>query len=137
MNAPSDIEEALGARLKADAAVAALVGVRVYAVVAPGDVAKPFVTFQEISALDAGQHLRGPSNLMRSRYQVDAWADRRGVAKSLGAAIRACLDGYRGDTAAADTTIVRSILFEDRRDLYEAPELLHRVSIDFLVWHSE
>lgn len=127
------VEGALIARLQGYAGLTALVGERVYEIVAPAGVRPPFVTLQEISALDVGQSLSGPSATTRSRYQVDAYSDRRDTAKAVGRQVRAALDGYTGDGASGDF-VIKSVLFEDRRDLYEAAELAHRVSTDFIVW---
>lgn len=131
------VEGALVARLQGYAGLAAFdPPVGVYEIVAPAGVRPPFVTLQEISANDVGQSLSGPSATTRSRYQVDAYADRRDVAKAIGRQVRAALDGYSGDGAAGDF-VIQSVLFEDRRDLYEAAELAHRVSTDFIVWAIE
>ena len=108
-------------------------GLTAYDTVAPVGARAPFVTLQEVSALDAGQSLGGPSTTTRARWQVDAYSDRRDVARTMGRQVRAALDGYAGNGAGGDF-VVRSVLFEDRRDLYEADELLHRVSTDFIVW---
>lgn len=128
------IGEALAARLAATSAVSALVGSRIFAVTAPAGTAHPFLTYQEISALDPAATLDGPSVWLRARYQVDAWADRQDQAEALGRAVRAALDGYSG---GAGDAIVKSCLFADRRWLHEQAEQLHRCSIDFIIWAQE
>lgn len=121
----------LEARLAATAPVAALVDVRIFPVTAPAGTAHPFLTYQEVSALDPAPTLDGPSIWSRSRYQIDAWADRQDQAEALGLAVRAALDGYTGGA------VIKDCRFADRRWLHEAAEGLHRCSVDFIIWAQE
>lgn len=69
-----EVETAIVERLKADSAVAALVGTRVYRLKLPQQPTLPAVRVQRISKVEHDGHLRGRANCFRSRVQVDAFA---------------------------------------------------------------
>lgn len=122
--------------LKTNAAAAALVSTRIYALTAPQSAAVPFLTYQRISG-ERTRSTRGPTGRARARVQVDAYETTYGKAKALAAAVRQALDGYAG--GAPGGVRVRSIALENEFDLYEtdAGPALYRVSLDFVVTHDE
>ena len=121
--------------LKNDAPVAALVGTRIFPSLAPQNAANPLIVYQRISA-DRITSLDGPSGLSWARVQVDCYAETYAGAKTLSAAIRVALEGYRGTVGGVR---VGGISLETDRDLYENdPEPgLFRVTHDFTVIHDE
>jgi hypothetical protein len=121
------IEETIFTRLSTHAGLVALVGVRIYPLVAPEGVTKPFVIYQKIStgtvhAMSADPSLESP------RFQVSAYGDTYASAKTVVAQI---LDALRDYTNA---TIQRSF-YENSSDFYEPETSLYHVPVDFVVWH--
>jgi hypothetical protein len=66
-------EVAVIAALKANAALAALVGTRISIFGGQQNVAFPYVTVQRISTAGTA-HLNGPATLEWPRLQIDAWS---------------------------------------------------------------
>lgn len=125
------VESDLYTALSIDASVGAIVGgtgdgARIYPMLRPQGAALPAVTYQLIDRprIDTAS-LRGNNAKVRSRVQVDCWAESYAVAKSLAAAVKNAV-------LAALTAL--SI---DERDLYEDDTGIYRVSSDFSIWHLE
>lgn len=121
--------------LKANSAVAALVGTRVYALKAPQPATAPYITYQRISG-ERTRDTRGPTGRARARIQVDCYATGYAGANALANAVRKSLDGYRGTVASVR---VWSIALESDLDFYEdgVDPPLYRVTMDFFVTHDE
>lgn len=128
-------ELALYTLLSEDAAVSALAGNRIYPLRAPDRVALPYLTYQRISGA-RWRSIDGPSGMAQPRIQVDVWADRYDVSKSVAGAVRNALDGWRGTVAGVR---VGGIALEGDQDLFEdeVDPPLYRVSLDFIVTHNE
>ena len=128
-----DMEGALLARLMADAAVAALVGTRVYWEDRPQEDALPAITLQVIPSKRV-QHMTGFQRLQLTRVQMDVWAEsyesKKAVAEAAIAAVtpRATVGGVRFD---------RAIIDRDGDLPARAGETsIRRRSIDLGIWHS-
>lgn len=117
------IESDLKAYLAADAAVAALVGSRIYPLKLPQAPALPAITYQKVSGPRVIS-LSGYSGLSHPRLQIDCWAATYDQVKALSAAVVAALDAYPG-----------AIMNDDGRDNYQPDVELPRVTIDFTIWH--
>ncbi len=129
------VEVALVTLLKNATGVALLAGTRIFPMIAPANVAPPFVTYQRISG--ARDHaLSGPTGFAQPRIQIDAFATTYLGAKALGAEIREALDGYRGTVGAVR---IGGISLASDQDMYEGEvdPPLYRVSMDFMVTHGE
>lgn len=129
------MEEAFIAHLLATAGVTALVGTRVYFSMAPQDAAAPRVVVHRISGLPV-YHTSGQSDLCDTRLQVDCWATTALSAIQIARAVKAtCLASFTQD-AIEFSSITQ--LSERTSFSGEGPTArLHRVSLDFRVWHSE
>jgi hypothetical protein len=131
------MREALRAHLLADAGLAALVGTRVSWPWRQRGDALPSVTLRRIDAV-RDYTMGGPSGLVRSRVQVDCWAATYDSATVVSRAAVAALSGMRETVSDID---FQGAFADDERDLTDegsgADEVLHRVSVDFLIWHSE
>lgn len=83
-------------------------------------------------------HMDGDAGLTESRVQVDCYATTYGGAKAVERAITPALSGYRG---VSGSTVFHGIFSEGARDLRDGgtdeAERLFRISIDFIVHHSE
>lgn len=140
------VGEAMRATLLADAEIAALVSVRVYALRLPqpktGTTNLPAVVLTRISEVRE-QHLRGVGNVTRSRYQVDSWAQTHDGATALGNLCRARLDGFEGTLTDASGSPpgqlhIQGIFFQNALDLFE-PDVhggICRHSADYFVFHE-
>lgn len=104
--------------LKNDAGVNALVSGRVYPLVAPQNVAKPYVTYQVVSGLKfqcmGGQIYQGDF-----RFQIDVWSTTYSNVKAISEAVKNCLIGFK------DSNNINII------DGYENETQLFRQIIDF------
>lgn len=131
------MEEDLRAALLGAPAVAGLVGTRVAWGELPQGAGLPGVVLQLVS--QPREHvLDGVVGLVRSRVQVDCWAESYAGAKALGRAVAARLDGFDG---AVGGTLFQGLFRDGARDGREpgAPGSAgyFRVSFDFLVNHQE
>lgn len=128
------MEEALRAYLLAATSVAALAAARVDWGLRPQGKVLPAVVLSAPDDRDDIVH-DGPSGLVMTRVQIDCWARTAGEAKRLARAIRALLNGKRLETGG------RKFVFrlDAARELPDSDTegTLHRVSLDFRVWHGE
>ena len=132
------IETGLRGALLADAAVAALVGTRIYPVVLPQAPQYPAISFQTISG-ESHYALGGHSGLASPRIQVDCWAESFDAVMALRSAVIACLGGYRGTVAGVT---IQGMFKVAEVDAFE-PELtqtgarIWRKTLDFNIWFEE
>lgn len=139
-----NVELAVAERLMADAAVAALVGSRVYVVKLPQRVTYPAVRVQLVDQPQR-YHLRGEDELTRARVQIDAYAseDAGGnpytSADNVADAIEASLSGKKfRNTGSPEEIEITGCFREDRRAMYDPDELrLVRILQDFMVWSRQ
>ncbi|MFC5524017.1 DUF3168 domain-containing protein [Polaromonas jejuensis] len=99
------------------------VGTRVYPP-APEQPARPYITFQRISA-NSENVLSGSSGLTNTRMQIDVYADTYVQAQTIAGQVDALMAGW----------VVPNVS-QPAQDLYEDPVKLHRVSLDYSIWHS-
>lgn len=133
----ADLEKSVRTRLLAHAGVAALVATqgtdRVWYSALPQDPTLPAVTVQEISAVP--ESLMGDdAGIALGRIQVDAWADNRADAKTLGEQVRDALQRHRGTHNSSALTFTSMNSAGVR---YEADGRVWRHRQDFEVWFTE
>lgn len=121
------MEEAMTALL------ASVAGGRRYWVRAPQGAVRPFVVLQRISGVP-DYHFQGPSGLVESRVQIDAYADTYSAVKATARAIKTLLSGHSGGD-------IQAVFIDGERDLPAADAgdvtNLFRTSLDILVHHGE
>ncbi len=140
------IEGAILARLKAVTAITDIVGsganARIYPEHLPQKPTLEAITFKLVSAPRI--HASGADpGIVRSRWQIDAWAKTYRAARDLG-------DAIRGDGAASafsrwsgtlDSTAVQDIFLENELPLTEPGggegDMLYRNSQDYMVHYKE
>lgn len=130
------MEEALRAFLLAQSGVSSVVSDRAYWNIRPQAGPLPALVLQVIDRSPA-YTMDGNAALAETRVQVDCYGATYAQAKTLARAVRVPLDGKRFTQD--------SIRFEafrlDERDLSEAgtteAERVHRISLDFQIWHQE
>ena len=126
--------------LKADPALTALVGARIYQQLLPQSPTYPNVVLQTVSQ-PLRYHLRGPLALLTTRVQVDCYAqeesglDAKGLVDEVAFAVDARLSGR---VFVQSTVHVRACLRANRIDTFESLELhAYRVLLEWLVWSIE
>lgn len=120
------------------AGVTAITSTRIYPLQAPQNVTRPYITYQRISTERDGS-LDGPNGLVSASVQVDCWATTNDAARALADAVRLAFDDYRGSAAS---TIIQGVFLKQDFDNWEqelagGESLLHRVTLEFNVWHEE
>jgi hypothetical protein len=105
-------EAVLRSALVGDTSVTAIIGSRIYPVLAPASAALPFVTWRR-SGIERGQTLSGPVGLPRVSVEYSIYGATYEQARSAADAMRVVLDGYGG---TADNTTVRQTSLEDESD---------------------
>ena len=131
----NDIRPGLREFLLADGAIfTAVGGVRIHGMNLPmGVMPGPSIVYTQIS--EGTDHTNdGPSGLVASRFQIDAWADTYDEATLLALQIKEHLDGYRGPMGS---TPVQGVFAEDARSNYDPNAALHRVSRDYFISYEE
>ena len=99
--------------LVADPAVAALVGTRVYPVIAPATADLPFVTFRR-SGIQREHTLSGPMGMPVVQMTVDMYATTYEGVRELADRVRLTLDGY--GTATAESVVVNNVSLDNEAD---------------------
>lgn len=129
----ADVEKAVYAILSANAGVTALISTRIYPTVIPQDVALPAVAYQRISTRPL--HTQGnPATIARIRVQTTALATTYAQAKSVAAAVKAALNGYRGTSG---NITVRAATLADEADGYASENNIYEARQDWFIWIKE
>lgn len=132
----ADIEQALYVKVTGTAAIAALIGLRLYPGRIPQESALPAILYFKATG-DRVHSLAGPSGLADPTFQFDIYASGSGgykVCKNVARELRLALDGYRGSVSGVN---IQGIILDSEQDMYEEEPELFRVSMDFRVWHQE
>ena len=130
------IEEALVTYLTGYAGLTALIGTRVHPLRLPETPTYGAVTYQRISAPRIQSHT-GSSALAFPRFQFDCYATTYLGAKRVAEQLRLALDGFKGTMGGATGVAVGSSLSQSDRDFYDPATRTWRVSIDFIIGHTE
>lgn len=120
------LEARLVALLLADAAVAALVGDRIYPSVLKHNCPLPAIRYVDVST-EPIVDLEGPTDTERTTIQVDCYSATKATARTLAKAV----------AAALRTSTTFSSLPTGRRSEYDSNALLYVVSADFDCWNQE
>ena len=140
------IEGAIWARLKAITAVTDIVGsganARIYAEHLPPTPVFPAITFKLVSAPRV--HASGADpGIVRSRWQLDAWATTYKAARDLAAAVRGngAANAFSRWSGTLDSTVVQDIFLENELAHTEpsvgADKRLYRITQDYMVHYKE
>lgn len=127
------VEEAVRTKLTGTAAVAALVGTRIYPLYLPTDTTLPAVAYERISTRRNYAH-GGQQSPTTARLQYDVIATTLAGAMAVGDAIRVALSGYTGTSAGVKiaSCLLTNELSQDEPDTGYA-----RVVQDYLVTFME
>lgn len=99
-------------------------GARVSPLTVADGTPRPYITYQRISAQPENV-LSGSTGLINTRVQMDIYADTYAQAQSVAAAVAALMAGWTLQNVSNAAS-----------DIYEAEVKLHRVLLDYSVWHS-
>lgn len=112
------IESDLVTHLKADTALTALVSTRIYPMVAPQNVVKPYIAYQVISD-NSNQCVGGTVYQSDVRFQLDCWSTKYSEVKAIKTAVINAITGFK---SSSNISVM---------DDYEDETLLYRQMIDF------
>lgn len=129
----ADIRTGLRTFLLADAAVAALVGTRIYPIKLPQGITAASIVYQEISGI-GDHHMQGPSGLSRVRMQIGAWAQSADAAHALFLAVKEAIDGYQG---LMGSVYVQGVFIDSWRDIDDTVANLRGKVADYMIHYSE
>lgn len=127
------LEDGLYTFLAAQAGISALVGTRIYPLVAPEGAVMPCIVYQRIGGSRVVSH-SGDSELARPRIQVSAWAETYDEAKSIAEAVVAATSGYSGTWGSVS---IGAVEVEDGPDDYDEATRLYRKINDLIVYFTE
>lgn len=99
-------------RLVTTAAVSALIGSRVYPVIAPASAALPFATWRRL-AVTRQHSLRGPIGTPSVSLSIDIFAETYEQARDIADQCRASLDGWGG---TFENTVVKNVSLDNESD---------------------
>lgn len=137
----ADPRPALRFYVLADAAIASIVGIRMFAGRMPQGEIRTSIVFTRVSGV-GDHHLQGPSGLARARFQIDAWAQTLDAAVALADLIKARIDGFRGtiqwdDNSPGNALTIQGIFFESESEDYDDTAKLYRARRDYFVNYDE
>lgn len=106
-------EQGLATVLVSDPAVAAVVGTRVYPVIAPAAADLPFITWRR-SGVQRSHTLSGPMGMPTVVLSLDLYAVTYEAVRELADRVRLALDGYGG--SPADSLVVSNVSLDNESD---------------------
>lgn len=129
------IDTALFDRLSNHAGLSALVGAgsiaRIYPILAPQNVADPYVVYTMISNSAVGA-LAADTDFEIPRYQVSAWSQNVDTARAVGDQIKDALKRYSGTN---DSVVIVDSLYVNRTELLDPDTYFYQNALDFEIWH--
>lgn len=137
-----DVRAGLRALLLGDAQISTAVGAtRIYPVVLPQGMKLDSIVYTRVSGQGDVTN-DGPSWLVRSRVQVDAWSQQMSSAVRLANLVKERIEGFRGpysygSNSPPDEIIFRGVFLENELDSYDDAAGLYRMSRDYSVWFAE
>jgi hypothetical protein len=96
---------------------------RVYPIMAPDGVAKPYIVYQRVLS-NTENTLSGNAGITNTRMQLDIYADTYAGAQALFGQLDALMSGWA----------VQNISLHSQ-DLYESAVKLYRVLAEYSIWH--
>jgi hypothetical protein len=130
------VENALYTILTGNVALAALVSARVYPGVIPQNIALPALAYQVI-ATERDYHHGGQQNTAGPLVQITVEAASYSSAKSVAAAVRVALSGYRGTVGTTNSTEIRGVFLENEYDGYNLETDISTVRQDYRILWKE
>lgn len=129
------IDTGIVSHLKADAAVSALIGDRVYHQLLPQNAIMPALIYSRISD-QRSMLCESPDGFVGARYSIDCYARDSSTAKGLSDAVRLSLNGLRGSLAGESIDFIQLESQQDLSDV-DGDTATRRVLLDFVIWYLE
>ncbi len=129
------VETIIFSKLTSVAGLTDLVKTRIFPLLAPQDITKPFVTFQRISS-GRVKNLQGASFTAQTRFQIDCYATSYISARQIAEQLRLALDGW-SDYTANPAIKGSSLITDSDFSITETDPKLYRVMMEFLITHDE
>lgn len=76
----------------------------------------------------------GPVDVVRGEYDLSCWSTDAVECKDLAKAVAAAIDDYKGTHAGVR---FQQIFLNSSNQLFEDDSELHRIALQFTIWHSE
>lgn len=97
---------------------------RIYPNVAADKPPRPYIVYTRISSASENV-LEGPTSLVNTRVQIDLYADSYVAVQTLASQVDALMQGWALQNVSNPAV-----------DQYEPDVLLHRVILDYSIWHT-
>lgn len=120
-------------RLSAYTGLTALVGLRIYPVVAPDSPEYPLVTYTLIAPNKAMSGNGTTGNGTNASYQFSAWGSTYTSARAVAAQLVAALEDYSG---TSDSTTIQHSFYDSENESFEPTTKKYAVMIDFQIWYT-
>lgn len=133
------IEKGLLQLLTDDAGVSALVGAKIYWILAPKGQALPYIVVSRVTTGDT-YDMDGATGLRAGLFQFDCFATDFYSARAIALTVRKLLESYRGNLPDTDATPVTAVFTEKDWDMpYEegAKGFVFRALLEFRIWHHD
>jgi hypothetical protein len=128
-----DAGAGLRALLLSSPSIVAMVDQRVFASkLAQGEIRDSLV-YHPISETEIG-HYRGPSWLMSTRFQIDAYSRSRDSAEALANLVHEFISGFQGSAGGCE---IQGVFHSNGFAGYDDALQLYNRSRDFFLWHNE
>jgi hypothetical protein len=127
------IKAGLHGFLSSQPAVASRVARRIYPLVIPQNAQQPCLVYQRYSA-DRQPLFCHTANVVASRFQIDCYATTHDEAEAVAQSVRSALTDYTGPMG---TERCQQVRLESDQDLDDPEPGLYRVSLRFVIWHTE
>lgn len=119
-------------RLTTHSGTAALVGTRVYPVIAPQNAQYPCIVYQRIS----GTEQMGTTQIREARYQLSCWGETFASAQAVATQVRVALEEW-SIYGGGGGVFVRMARIVNEGDDYEPDERIFRTLIDVMLTINE
>jgi len=131
-----NLSQAIYSGLKTTTGITSLTSNRIYPLVAPQGVVKPYITYQQIS--NVPEHAMGTDPKIRSaRIQVSAWATSYSGVLAVSTQIKTALRDKQGILGSSIFNVQR-IFYDDENDFVdvdpESKKITYYRAQDFIVW---
>ena len=118
--------------LSSAAGLTALVGLRIYPVVAPESPEYPLVIYSEITKRKIISSGGTTDNLTEALYQFGCWADTYSSARAVANQVMTAIEDYAG---TSDNTTIQFCFFNSENEMFEPTTKKHFIALDFNVWY--
>lgn len=137
----ADIRPGLRTLLLSNSDIATMIGARIYPIILPQGVRENSIVYNRVSDIES-YHFTGPSGLIVTRMQIDAWSPTIDGASALADLIKDCVSGFKGQLAygtssPTDYVNVQGIFMLHGDEDYDAQADLFRRRRDYNIVYGD